>query len=120
MFKSRKRKVTIPIELLNELYTINWFDNCGKQDVEHFIFAHDKSNIKNASEWENTVLYYRGIVTEALSDRERSGQGREYREWNRVVADFKKNELPELEKAWKEKLKKNRFLLRILDKQNQI
>lgn len=110
MLNLRKQKISIPNELLNELYTIHWFCNCGKQDDKHFTLSQDTENLtKKAAEWERTILYFRGLVTEKLSERERSGKGKEYREWNSVVVDFRKNELPQLESVWKDKLKQYAF-----------
>lgn len=115
MFLLSKRKVRLPIVLIGELYEIDWFHNCGKHEKPSLIFATQTAGQILSSEWESTILHYRGIVTESLSHRERHGLGNEYREWNKIVADFKKHNLPSLINLWKKKMQDYAISEKLID-----
>ena len=115
MFIFSKRKVRLPIALIDELYRIDWFHNCGKYDNSSLTFTTQTAEQIISSEWESTILDYRGVVTEALSHRERHGLGNEYREWNKLVADFKEHNLPSLTNLWTKKMQDYAISEKLID-----
>lgn len=98
MFGFKKPKIDLPTVLISKLFEVDWFCNCGNTSDMRFISVSEKQAIELMSsyQWETTVLDFRGIVTETLSARERNGLGKEYREWNALVQNFKKKYSPQL------------------------
>ena len=105
MFGSKNNTIILPANLLKQLYEIDWFCNCGKQEDRTDLYRDEKVCPALCSQWQETILYHRGIVTEALAARERTGRGKEYRQWNRIVSEFREKELPALNKIWEDKMR---------------
>lgn len=95
-------------QFIDILYDIPWFSNCGKQiPLQWGIKADSVSEVKKnitSIRWENIVLDNQGDMTEQLCIRSCQGIGDEYQEWNRLVDDYKRNYLPQLETQWKSQL----------------
>ena len=105
MFGSKNNKIILPANLLKQLYEIDWFCNCGKQEDRTDLYRDEKVCLALCPQWQETILYHRGIVTEALAARERTGRGKEYRQWNRIVSEFREKELPALNQIWEDKMR---------------
>ena len=95
-------------EIIDELYNIPWFHNCGKQVPSQFGMRVDslsavKEHITSLC-WENIVLEHQGDMTVKLCNRSCQGIGKEYQAWNNLVDDFKRIYLPQLETQWKSQL----------------
>lgn len=92
-------------ELINTLYSINWFSNCGKaimiENVEVLpAVLKVKKSIQSRC-YENVVLEYRGDFTSALSMSYRE----QYNKWWNILAEqFKSQHIPELSKTWEREL----------------
>lgn len=88
-------------EIINTLYSINWFSNCGKAILlENAEVLPDVSKVKKSIQsrrYENVVLDYRGDFTSALSisDREQYNKW-----WNLLTEQFKSQHIPELSRSW--------------------
>lgn len=89
---------------LERLETLSWFCKCGTPSpLDWTISAASPKEARKAiasAKWENMVLEKQGDVTEQLSIRSAKGLGKEYREWNALVEDFKNRWLPSLKKQW--------------------
>ena len=88
-------------ELINILYSIDWFSNCGKpiifENVENLSALSNLKKSIQSTQYENVVLEYQGSFTETLfiSYREQYNKW-----WNILVGQFKSLYLPELSKVW--------------------
>ena len=88
-------------ELINILYSIDWFSNCGKpiilENVENLSALSKLKKAIQSTQYENVVLEYQGSFTETLfiSYREQYNKW-----WNILVGQFKSLYLPELSKVW--------------------
>lgn len=91
----------LDMELINTLYSINWFSNCGNLiALENTEVLPSLSKVKKSiqsTRYENIVLDYQGDFTTALftSYREQYNKW-----WNILVQQFKTQHLPKLSKAW--------------------
>lgn len=99
--------VEINKELVDHLYSIPWFKNCG-EDNPHLglkVSSVDEV-IKRISsvKWGNTVLDFQGDLTVKLSKRQLANEGDENKLWNGLVNEWKTSYLPQLDEVWRANL----------------
>ncbi len=94
-------------ELVERLYSIPWFQNCG-EDIPHLglkVSSKDEVIKRNSSiKWGNTVLDFQGDLTVKLSKRQIAREGDEYNLWNGMVNEWKSTYLSKLDDVWTTKL----------------
>lgn len=99
--------VEINKDLVEHLYSIPWFQNCG-EDIPHLglkVSTKEEVIKRNASiKWGNTVLDFQGDLTVKLSKRQISHEGDEYKLWNGMVNEWKSTYLPKLDDIWTARL----------------
>ena len=96
-------EIVINAELMNQLCSIPWFQNCGEGIPPLGLKVMDNGDVlKSISslKWENTVLEHQGDITSKLCDRSLNGEGDEMKLWNDLVKEWKSDYLPKMDSIW--------------------
>ena len=99
--------VEINKKLVERLYGIPWFQNCGEDIPGLGIRVLSKEEVikfNSSIKWGNTVLDFQSDLTVKLSKRQISHEGNEYKLWNGMVNEWKNIYLPKLDDVWATKL----------------
>lgn len=99
--------VEINKKLVERLYSIPWFQNCGEDIPSLGIRVLSKEEVikfNSSIKWGNTVLDFQSDLTVKLSKRQISHEGNEYKLWNGMVNEWKNIYLPKLDDVWATKL----------------
>lgn len=99
--------VEINKKLVEHLYGIPWFQNCGENIPGLGIRVLSKEEVikfNSSIKWGNTVLDFQSDLTVKLSKRQISHEGNEYKLWNGMVNEWKNIYLPKLDDVWATKL----------------
>lgn len=101
--------IEINKKLVERLYGIPWFQNCGEEIPNLGLKVSSKGEVfkRNSSlKWHNMVLDYQGDITSKLCLRRIHGEGDEEKLWNGLVDEWKTAYLPRVEGVWKVNLEK--------------
>ena len=78
-------------ELVERLYSIPWFQNCGEDIPPLGLKVSSKDEVINRNssiKWGNMDLDFQGDLTVKLSKRQIAREGDEYKLWNGMVNEW--------------------------------
>ena len=97
-------------QLIEKLYKIPWFSNCGKEpSLQYVIQVDSKKQITKkitSIRWKNMIINNQGDITEKLCIRSCKGIGNEYQEWNDLINTFQNNYYSKLKEQWEAELRR--------------